>query len=201
MSASPSTEAPSERPTVKPKDTKRHAVLPPKRFSDISMDPPHPPTPSKCPLPHLKLFTVGFPSAYEIEVWNRAVCVCVCVLPLVCFGASRTFLRSRYRRSTEPLGGQGAGRGCGRGAGGGCGHTSVCRSMISWPTRGMVALVFSHSTACNSKGDDATVSRSFLTQDGGEWVFRMPSHALLLGVCGLSYRQRGQNGRGKNTRC
>ncbi|TNN57623.1 hypothetical protein EYF80_032153 [Liparis tanakae] len=56
------------------------------------------------------------------------------------------------------------------------------RSMISWPTRGMVALVFSHSTVCSSRGDDAaTVSRSFLTQDGGEWAFRMPSHARLLG--------------------
>lgn len=66
------------------------------------------------------------------------------------------------------------------------GHTSVCRSMISWPTRGMVALVFSHSTVCNSRGEAATVSRSFFTQDGGEWVFLMPSHALLLGVCCLS---------------
>lgn len=67
------------------------------------------------------------------------------------------------------------------------GHTSVCRSMISWPTRGMVALVFSHSTVCSSRGEAATVSRSFLTQDGGEWVFLMPSHALLLGVCCLSW--------------
>lgn len=68
------------------------------------------------------------------------------------------------------------------------GHTSVCRSMISWPIRGMVALVFSHSTVCSSRGEATTVSRSFRTQDGGELVLRMPSHALLLGVCCLSWR-------------
>ncbi|MED6291726.1 hypothetical protein CHARACLAT_026547 [Characodon lateralis] len=66
-------------------------------------------------------------------------------------------------------------------------QTSVCKSMISWPTRGIVALVFSHSTVCSSRGEAATVSRSFLTQDGGEWGLRMPSHALLLGVCCLSW--------------
>lgn len=103
-------------------------------------------------------------SSLWVEVQSRAVCV-VCLL--VC-------LRALEKKRKLQVWGQNLG------------HTSVCRSMISWPTRGMVALVFSHSTVCSSRGEAATVSRSFLTQDGGEWVFLMPSHALLLGVCCLS---------------
>lgn len=78
MSASPLTEAPSERPTVKPKDTKRHAVLPPKRFSDISMDPPpHPLQVSPSP-------PQAFHSGLPLSLWNwgmeqGSVCLCMCV--------------------------------------------------------------------------------------------------------------------------
>lgn len=72
-------------------------------------------------------------------------------------------------------------------------QTSVCRSMISWPTRGMVALAFSHSTACISSGEACRGSSSLRTHDGGEWVFLMPSHTRLLGVCCLSYIIKHKN--------
>lgn len=160
------------------------------------------------PPPHLQVSPSppqAFHSGLPLSLWNwgmeqGSVCLCMCVAASL-FWSFEDIFEESVREEHRTARGSGSGERMWAGLGGGCGHTSVCRSMISWPTRGMVALVFSHSTACNSKGDDATVSRSFLTQDGGEWVFRMPSHALLLGVCGLSYRQRGQKGREKNTRC
>lgn len=75
----------------------------------------------------------------------------------------------------------------------GVSQTSVCRSMISWPTRGMVALAFSHSTVCISRGEACRGSSSLRTHDGGEWVFLMPSHARLLGVCCLSCIYKNNN--------
>lgn len=66
-------------------------------------------------------------------------------------------------------------------------QTSVCRSMISCPTRGMVVLVFSHSTECRSRGEAARGSRSLRTHAGGDCgIPRTPSHGLSKGACCLS---------------
>lgn len=69
-------------------------------------------------------------------------------------------------------------------------QTSVWRSIMSCPTRGMVAPVFSHSTVFSSRGDCATGSMSFLTHDGGDWTFLIPSQGLLFGVCCFSCCKR-----------
>lgn len=69
-------------------------------------------------------------------------------------------------------------------------QTSVWRSIMSCPTRGMVAPVFSHSTVFSSRGDCATGSMSFLTHDGGDWTFLIPSQGLLFGVCCFSCCER-----------
>lgn len=71
-------------------------------------------------------------------------------------------------------------------------HTSVCRSMMSCPTRGMVAPAFSHSTACISRGEGCRGSRSLRTQAGGECCCDRgtPSHGLSQGICCLSCRGR-----------
>lgn len=74
-------------------------------------------------------------------------------------------------------------------------QTSVCRSMMSCPTRGMVVLVFSHSTECSSRGEAAKGSRSLRTHAGGDdGIPRTPSHGLSRGPCCLSCRRtkRGQ---------
>lgn len=66
-------------------------------------------------------------------------------------------------------------------------QTSVCRSMISCPTSGMVVLVFSHSTECSSRGEAARGSRSLRTHAGGDCgIPRTPSHGLSIGACCLS---------------
>lgn len=66
-------------------------------------------------------------------------------------------------------------------------QTSVCRSMISCPTRGMVVFVFSHSTECRSRGEAARGSRSLRTHAGGDCgIPRTPSHGLSKGACCLS---------------
>lgn len=66
-------------------------------------------------------------------------------------------------------------------------QTSVCRSMISCPTRGMVVLVFSHSIECSSRGEAARGSRSLRTHAGGDCgIPRTPSHGLSKGACCLS---------------
>lgn len=69
-------------------------------------------------------------------------------------------------------------------------QTSVCRSMMSCPTRGMVVLVFSHSTECSSRGEAAKGSRSLRTHAGGDaGIPRTPSHGLSRGPCCLSCRR------------
>lgn len=66
-------------------------------------------------------------------------------------------------------------------------QTSVCRSMMSWPTRGMVVPVFSHSTEWRSRGEAARGSRSLRTHAGGDCgIPRTPSHGLSRGACCLS---------------
>lgn len=66
-------------------------------------------------------------------------------------------------------------------------QTSVCRSMMSCPTRGMVVPAFSHSTECSSRGEAAKGSRSLRTHAGGDcWIPRTPSHGLSRGPCCLS---------------
>ena len=66
-------------------------------------------------------------------------------------------------------------------------QTSVCRSMMSCPTKGMVVLVFSQSTECSSRGEAARGSRSLRTQAGGDCgIPRTPSHGLSRGACCLS---------------
>ncbi|TNN59963.1 hypothetical protein EYF80_029805 [Liparis tanakae] len=60
-------------------------------------------------------------------------------------------------------------------------HTSVCRSMMSCPTRGMVVPAFSHST------ESTMGSRSLRTHAGGDCCSpRTPSHGLSRGPCCLS---------------
>ena len=65
-------------------------------------------------------------------------------------------------------------------------QTSVWRSMMSWPTSGMVAPDFSHSTLRSSSGDGGSGSSSFFTQAGGPCAFRRLSQGRLLGVCCFS---------------
>lgn len=66
-------------------------------------------------------------------------------------------------------------------------QTSVCRSMMSCPTRGMVVPAFSHSTECSSRGEAARGSRSLRTHAGGDcWFPRTPSHGLSIVPCCLS---------------
>lgn len=66
-------------------------------------------------------------------------------------------------------------------------QTSVCRSMMSCPTRGMVVLAFSHSTEWRSRGEAARGSRSLRTHAGGDCgIPRTPSHGLSNGACCLS---------------
>lgn len=57
---------------------------------------------------------------------------------------------------------------------------------MSWPTSGMVAPAFSHSTLRNSRGDGGSGSSSFFTQAGVPWALRRLSHGRLLGVCCFS---------------
>lgn len=66
-------------------------------------------------------------------------------------------------------------------------QTSVCRSIMSCPTSGMVVLVFSHSTECSSRGEAARGSRSLRTHAGGDCgIPRTPSQDLSIGACCLS---------------
>lgn len=70
-------------------------------------------------------------------------------------------------------------------------QTSVCRSMMSCPTRGMVVPAFSHSTECSSRGEAARGSRSLRTHAGGDCgIPRTPSHGLSIGACCLSCWER-----------
>lgn len=70
-------------------------------------------------------------------------------------------------------------------------HTSVCRSMMSWPTRGMAVPGFSHSTPGISRGEAARGSRSLRIQDGGEvWERGMLSQERSPGACCLSWRRK-----------
>lgn len=57
---------------------------------------------------------------------------------------------------------------------------------MSWPTSGMVAPDFSHSTLRSSSGDGGSGSSSFFTQAGGPCTFRRLSQGRLLGVCCFS---------------
>lgn len=57
---------------------------------------------------------------------------------------------------------------------------------MSWPTSGMVAPAFSHSTLRSSSGEGGSGSSSFFTQAGVPWGLRRLSQALLLGVCCFS---------------
>lgn len=57
---------------------------------------------------------------------------------------------------------------------------------MSWPTSGMVAPDFSHSTLRSSRGDGGSGSSSFFTHAGGPWAFRRLSQGRLLGVCCFS---------------
>lgn len=57
---------------------------------------------------------------------------------------------------------------------------------MSWPTRGMVAPDFSHSTLRSSSGDGGSGSSSFFTHAGVPWAFRRLSQGRLLGVCCFS---------------
>ena len=57
---------------------------------------------------------------------------------------------------------------------------------MSWPTSGMVAPDFSHSTLRSSSGDGGSGSSSFFTQAGGPCAFRRLSQGRLLGVCCFS---------------
>lgn len=57
---------------------------------------------------------------------------------------------------------------------------------MSWPTSGMVAPDFSHSTLRSSSGDGGSGSSSFFTHAGGPWAFRRLSQGRLLGVCCFS---------------
>lgn len=77
-------------------------------------------------------------------------------------------------------------------------QTSVWRSMMSWPTSGMVAPAFSHSTLRSSRGDGGSGSSSFFTQAGVPWAFRRLSQGRLLGVCCFS--GCGASGRGAGER-
>lgn len=69
-------------------------------------------------------------------------------------------------------------------------QTSVCRSMMSCATMGMVVLLFSHSTECSSRGEAARGSRSLRTHAGGDCgIPRTPSHGLSREACCLSCRK------------
>lgn len=57
---------------------------------------------------------------------------------------------------------------------------------MSWPTSGMVAPDFSHSTLRSSRGEGGSGSSSFFTHAGGPWAFRRLSQGRLLGVCCFS---------------
>lgn len=67
---------------------------------------------------------------------------------------------------------------------------------MSWPTRGMVAPDFSHSTLRSSSGDGGSGSSSFFTHAGVPWAFRRLSQGRLLGVCCLSGCWAAGGGRG-----
>lgn len=57
---------------------------------------------------------------------------------------------------------------------------------MSWPTSGIVAPDFSHSTLRSSSGDGGSGSSSFFTHAGVPWAFRRLSQGRLLGVCCFS---------------
>lgn len=67
---------------------------------------------------------------------------------------------------------------------------------MSWPTSGMVAPDFSHSTLRSSRGDGGSGSSSFFTHAGVPWVFRRLSQGRLFGVCCFSGCRPGRGGGG-----
>ena len=70
---------------------------------------------------------------------------------------------------------------------------------MSWPTSGIVAPDFSHSTLRSSSGEGGSGSSSFFTHAGVPWAFRRLSQGRLFGVCCFygCWPAGGEGGRGR----